>query len=314
MDNPRILFFGTPDFAAEVLEFLIGKELDIAAVISKPDKPVGRSHTPRPTPVKLIAEKYTLPLFQPEKVSAPEPSAQLEQFHADLFVVVAYGEIIRQHLLDMPKLACINLHASLLPKYRGAAPIQRSIIEGEKETGVTVMHMVKQMDAGDMISKAVVPIEQEATYGEISAALCEKGKELLYQAILDLARGCAARTPQDHSQATSAPKIELEDCQLFWDRSAEVLHNLVRGTNPEPGAWCYVAYKNEKKRLKIFKTKVETERMGDPGAVIEWGPKRVLVGTSKGALELLEVQLEGKKAMSAAELARGIPEHCISFR
>lgn len=313
MDKPRIVYFGTPEFAAQTLEYLIEKGENIVAVVSKPDKPVGRSTIPQATPVKRIAEKYSLPLLQPDKVSAPEPSAQLETYQADLFVVVAYGEIIKQHLLDMPKIACINLHASLLPKFRGAAPIQRSIMEGEKETGVTIIHMAKQMDAGDMVDLVIVPIALEMTYGELSQALCEEGKQLLLKAIHDLAAGKAERTVQNHEQATMAPKIELEDCEVNWHQPAQKIHDQVRGTNPEPGSWCKVSYKDELKRLRIFRTRVVADREGTPGSILEWGPKRVIIATGEGSLELLEVQLEGKKAMQAADLARGIPRDAINF-
>ena len=171
----KVVFFGTPDFAAKTLDFLLHHNVSVAAVITKPDKPLGRSGRPIPTPVKQVALAQTppIPLFQPEIVSALEFAPTLEAFHADLFVVVAYGEIIKQHLLDMPRLGCINVHASILPKYRGAAPIQHSIINGETETGVTIMHMVKKMDAGDIIQICRVPIHEDTTAGELEEALCD---------------------------------------------------------------------------------------------------------------------------------------------
>lgn len=313
MHKPRIVFFGTPVFAAETLEFLISQGQNIVAVVSKPDKAVGRSSKLQPTPVRQIAEKYNLPLLQPDKVSAEEPSKQLEAYNADLFVVVAYGEIIRQHILDMPKLGCINVHASLLPKYRGAAPIQRSIIEGNPKTGITIMHMVKQMDAGDMISIAEVVIEDHDTYGSLSTKLCEAGKHLLLQAIQDLAAGKANRVIQDHSQATLAPKIELEECEIDWNKDAKSIHDLIRGVNPEPGAWCWVTVKEEKKRLRIMQTKVHTDKEGSPKSILQWGKQGLLVACGKQALELLEVQLEGKRLMTARELMQGIPQGALQF-
>src|ERR1700722_12681047 len=165
----KVIFFGTPPFAAHVLEYLLSQCIHVAAVVTKPDRPKGRSRVPLPTPVKLIAQQQIppIPVYQPELVSDPEFADVLIPYQADLFVVVAYGEIIKQHLLDMPKLGCINLHASLLPKYRGAAPIQRCILEGETETGVTIMHMVKKMDAGDIIKTVKIPIHPDRTYGDL---------------------------------------------------------------------------------------------------------------------------------------------------
>lgn len=305
--KPRILFFGTPEFAAEVLQYFVQNGMNVIAVVSKPDKAVGRSKSLQPTPVKKIAEHYRLPVFQPEKVSLPEPSEILQAYQADIFVVVAYGEILRQHLLDMPKIACINLHASLLPKYRGAAPIQRCIIEGETESGVTVMHMVKQMDAGDMIAVTKVPIGPDMTYGELSHQLCQSGKELLLNAVNQLAEGTASRIPQNHSLATFAPKIELEDCKVSWNNPAHSIHNLIRGTNPEPGAWCDVYVKGELKRLRLFRSKLVETPIGLPGEILQWG-KQLIIGCQSGSLEILELQLEGKKVMMARDFMAGMSQ------
>lgn len=313
----RIIYFGTPEFAAKVLEFLIQQGIEIAAVISKPDKPKGRSAIPVPTPVKTIAlaQDPPIPVYQPELVSAPEFASTLQGYEADLFVVVAYGEIIKQHLLDMPKKGCINLHASLLPKYRGAAPIQRCIMAGEKNSGVTIMHMVRKMDAGDMIEVVKVPIGPETTYGELEQALCEAGKHALLKVIQAFEHGNPPHTPQDHAQATLAPKIELEDCEVQWARPAQELHNLVRGVNPHPGAWCYVTVKGEKKRLKISRTRIVPCDAAPPGTMLNQDQTKgnLLIATGDQALELLEVQLEGKKSMSSEELTRGIPRSQITF-
>lgn len=313
----RVVFFGTPLFAAQVLEYLLQNKVNIVAVISKPDRPKGRSGTPVPTPVKTtaLALKPHLPVYQPEIVSAPEFADVLKPYEADLFVVVAYGEIIKQHLLDMPRRACINLHASLLPKYRGAAPIQRCIIEGEGETGVTIMHMVKKMDAGDMIKKVVVPIGPNMTFGELEHELCEVGKQALLEVIQAFEKGEPPRIPQDHSQATLAPKIELEDCEIQWSRSAQQLHNLVRGVNPYPGAWCYVTVRGEKKRLKISRTRIVPCEKAPPGTVLNADQTKgnLLIATGDQALELLEVQLEGKKSLSSEELTRGLSRQHLSF-
>lgn len=309
----KIAFFGTPPFAAEVLEYLLAHQVDVAAVITKPDRPKGRSGTPVPTPVKGVALRHALPVYQPEKVSDLPFAPTLAAYNADLFVVVAYGEIIKQHLLEMPAKGCINLHASLLPKYRGAAPIQHSILAGDQESGVTIIHLVKKMDAGDMISAVKVPIPSTMTYGELEVALCRAGAPLLLQAIRDLDAGTAARTPQDPAQATLAPKIELEDCEVHWDQPAEKLHNLIRGVYPHPGAWCPVEVRGQKMRLKIHAARGDTTPSGVPGEILQYGKGGISVACGSGSLHLLQVQLEGKKAMSAGELACGIPREQFHF-
>lgn len=313
----KVIFFGTPPFAARVLTFLLEKKVNILAVISKPDRPKGRSSTPVPTPVKLAAMTYdpSLPVHQPELVSAADFAETLQSYKADLFVVVAYGEIIKQNLLDMPRLGCINLHASLLPKYRGAAPIQHSIIQGEKESGVTIMHMVKKMDAGDMIKKVVVPIGPDMTYGDLEEELCEAGKKLLLEVIADFEKGSLPRIPQDHSLATLAPKIELENCEINWSKPAQHIHDLVRGVNPHPGAWCYVKVRGEQKRLKINRTRLVLHSPAPPGTILNLSQTKenLVISTGNQALELVEVQLEGKKIMSSADLTRGISRDLFNF-
>ncbi len=305
----KIIFFGTPAFSAKVLEFLLDHHVPICAVVTKPDRPVGRGRHPVPVPVKSVIHQKSLdiPLFQPEVVSSPDFYPILRQFEPDLFVVVAYGEILKTELLNMPVKGCINLHASLLPKYRGAAPIQRAIINGEKESGVTIMHLAKKMDAGDMIESFPIPITEEMNYGELERKICDKGSELLLKVIQDFERGVIKRIPQEHSLATYAPKIELEDCEIKWDLPAEVLHNLIRGVNPEPGAWAWLEVKGQPKRLKIYSSRVIQEADLKQGEFVVHG-QNVLVGCKSGAIELLEVQLEGKKRMKAADLFRGLSE------
>lgn len=311
----KVIYFGTPDIAGKVLEFLLDHHVDVVAVVTKPDRPKGRSGDPVPTPVKCVAQSKiaNVPVFQPEIVSAPEFAPTLAKFDADLFVVVAYGEIIKQHLLDMPKVACINMHASLLPKYRGAAPIQRCIIEGELESGVTIMHMVRKMDAGDMIRIAKVSISENMTAGELEQELTKVGEEALLQSIKDFEKGTALRTPQNHELATLAPKLELEDCEVHWNQPGQKIHNLVRGVTPFPSAWCYVTFKGQKKRLKLLKTRYVSDQSGPVGAILGADKEGIYIGTAEGALKLLELQLEGKKAMKAEELLRGVCLDQISF-
>lgn len=310
----KIVFFGTPDFAAEVLSYLLASNIQVVAVVTKPDRPKGRSREPVPTPVKLVAQAQPIPIsvFQPPIVSIPEFAQVLEAFQADLFVVVAYGEIIKQHLLDMPRLGCINLHASLLPKYRGAAPIQRSIISGEKTTGVTIMHMVKKMDAGDIIKMVEVAIQPNDTFVEVEKSLRQVGIKALLEVIHNFEKGAVPSIAQDHSQATYAAKIELEDCEIHWNQSAQVIHNLVRGVWPEPGAWCYVSVHGQKKRLKINSTRV-VDSSGQPGKILAYGKAGLVVACGHQALHILELQLEGKKAMPAEELMRGLSLNDLTF-
>lgn len=294
----RIVFFGTPFFSAKVLDALLEAKNLVVGVVSKPDKPSGRDLQYKPTPVKaLIQEKYPqIPLFQPEKVSDPSFAPTLEALHGDLFVVVAYGEILKDHILNMPKKGCINLHTSLLPHLRGAAPIQRAIMGGDEESGVTIMYLVKKMDAGDIISQTIIPIPQDMTFGELEEAMVKVGISDLLKVIEALNKGEVKGTPQDHEKATFAPKVELEECEINWNLPAKQIHNLVRGVNPYPGAWCWITVRNEKKRLKIFKTRIVSplQREG-------W-----VISCQDGAIELLEVQLEGKKRMMAVDLMRGL--------
>jgi methionyl-tRNA formyltransferase len=303
----RVVFLGTPQFAADVLEYLVQNNVSIVGVISRPDKPVGRSSQLVPVPVKQVALRYGLPLYQPEKVSDPAFQTILDSFHADLFVVVAYGEILRQAVLDTPKWGCINLHPSLLPKYRGAAPIQQAIIHGETTTGVSVMYLVKKMDAGDVIAQIEQPLPIDMTYGELEEILGKSGSQLLLEVIQKFEVMAPKGTPQDESQVTFAHKIELEQCELYASKSAVVLHNLVRGVNPEPGAWVRVLIGGQEKRLKVFKTVAHPELSLEQGLIAMGPQKKVIMGCSEGALEFKEVQLEGKKRMSGQDFINGLP-------
>lgn len=309
----KVVYFGTPVFAAQVLAYLLDHHVNIAAVITKPDRPKGRSGDPVPTPVKVQAQACNIPVFQPALVSAPEFAETIASFHADLFVVVAYGEIIKQHLLDMPAMGCINLHASLLPKYRGAAPIQRSIMAGDEKTGVTIMHMVRKMDAGDIIKVVEVPIAPQDTFLDVEQRLCFEGQKALLDVIHDFEKGIVQRIPQDHTQATHAQKIELEDCEVLWTQPAQTIHNLIRGVMPDPGAWCYVSIRGQRKRLRVFRSEVVEMSSSVPGEILCYGKEGLIVACGQQALRILELQLEGKKAMLAEELMRGIPSENFSF-
>jgi methionyl-tRNA formyltransferase len=310
----KILFFGTSSFAAKVLAQLIQKDYEIAAVITRPDRSKGRHLHPQPPPVKEITVrlKPELPVLQPEKASAPEFADGLKPLEADLFIVVAYGEIIKKNLLEMPKLGCINIHASLLPKFRGAAPIQRCLMAGEKETGITIIEMSPQMDAGDILAMEALPITEEMTFGELEQKLCDLSVKLLFQTIRQFEEGVIKKTVQDHTLATFAPKLTPEEEKIDWGKPATAIHNQIRALSPTPGAWCQIKVGSESKRLKIKNAVVLKDVSGEPGAILSFGKEGWVVACGESGLRLIEVQLEGKKGMSAEECMRGI-HHPVSF-
>lgn len=292
----KIVFFGTPRFSAEVLAHLIEQGVGIQAVVTQPDRPQGRSLQLAPSPVKSVAG--ALPVLQPEKASDPAFLEVLQSLQADLFVVVAYGQILSQKLLDIPPLGCINVHTSLLPKYRGAAPIQRCLLDGVEETGVSVQKMVRQLDAGDVIAVSKVRVPLEMNYGELESALCGMSKTLLVQVLKMYEEGVPQATPQDPACVTLAPKVAVEEAEIDWKLPNEVLRNRVRAFCPKPGAWCWT---QGGKRLKILRTRPVAGE-GSPGEVLS--PEGT-IACGSGALRLVEVQPEGKKAMSAADWLRG---------
>lgn len=310
----KIVFFGTSSFAARVLARLIENNYHIAAVVTRPDRLKGRHLHPSPPPVKetLLQLRPDIAVFQPEKASTLEFASTLQHFQADLFVVVAYGEIIKKNLLEMPKLGCINIHASLLPKYRGAAPIQRCLMDGEKETGITIIEMSPQMDAGDILAMESIPITPEMTFGELEPQLCDLSVKLLFNVIGQFREGKVVKQAQDHALATFAPKMTPEDEQIDWRKPAEVLHNQIRALSPHPSAWCAVQIGPDKKRLKIKRAQVASGS-GSPGTLLAYGKEGWVVACGTGALQLIEVQLEGKKAMSAEDCIRGI-HHPVIFQ
>lgn len=299
----KIVFFGTPGFAAEVFRFLHHHGVLISAVVTQPDRPRGRSLQVSFSPVKqaVLELNPALPIFQPEKASEETFLGQLETLRADLFVVVAYGQILSQRLLSIPPLGCINVHASLLPHYRGAAPIQRCLLAGETKTGIAIQKMVKQLDAGDVIATSEVLIPPEMTFGELEQILCVASQELLLDVLFRFEKGIPEAVPQDHKRATFAPKIELEEGEIHWNQSADSIHNLIRAFSPRPGAWCWL--EPGLKRLKVLKSRV-VDRSGFPGAVLS---REGLVACGSKSILLLEVQSEGKKAMAAADWLRGAP-------
>lgn len=314
----KIIFFGTPPFAAKILSHLIKRKSNIIAVVTKPDRPKGRSSLPSFSAVKEEVLRFhsTLPFHQPEKASTPFFATLLASYQPDLFVVVAYGEIMKQNLLDIPKCGAINLHASLLPKYRGASPMQWALLEGEKETGVTVIEMVLKMDAGDILKQKKIPLSEEMNLGELEEKMIPVGNEALLEVIEEYKNGKVKKVPQEHEKATYVSKITPELLQIRWDKTALEIHNQVRAFSPLPGAFCEIQVGNHVKRLKIFRSKVESTllpRDASPGATLHYNAQGWTIACKGGALRLLEVQLEGKKKMGVEEFVRGVslPLLCV---
>lgn len=302
----KIIYFGTPEFAAEILQYLLDHNVSVAAVVTQPDRPKGRSLQLTPSAVKSVAIQHHISVLQPEKASNELFLEQLASFNADLFVVVVFGQILPQKLLDIPPLGAINVHPSLLPKFRGAAPVHRTLMAGETETGVSVQKIVRQLDAGDVLAVTKMAIPPDMIFGELNQKLLELSKPLLLQVIQEFDKRIPPGTPQDHSLATYAAKFELEELEIRWDRPALELHNLIRAFSPRPAAWCWIQTNQEKKRLKILRTHV-VAKQGKPGELLS----DAIVACGHGALKLIEVQPEGKKAMSAADWLRG--QKNISF-
>lgn len=291
---------GTPDFAVPSLKALKEAGYQIPLVITQPDRPAGRGKRLKPPPVKVEAQKLGLKVLQPEKVKDNEELKEvLKELSPDLIVVAAYGKILPQWLLELPKYGVINVHASLLPKYRGASPIQAALLNGERETGVTIMKVIPELDAGDILSQRVVEIGQEDDAQTLHDKLAKVGAELLVETIPKFIRGEIEPRPQEASKATYCPKITKEMGRIDWERGAKEIFNMVRAFTPWPGAFTY--YKG--KMVKLTKVR-PTEGEGKPGEIIEAG-KRLVVATGKGAVEVLKIKPEGRKEISGEEFVRG---------
>ena len=318
----KVVFFGTPPFAGRILDFLIASGIQVVAIVTRPDRPKGRAQKLQPSAVKAIKnEKWlSIPLFQPEKASTEAFAKELKAFDADAFVVVAYGEIIKANILEIPKKGCINVHASILPKYRGAAPIQRAIMNGETKSGVTIMDMVLKMDAGAMYKVVEAPILENTTFGELEEKLCQLAGPALVEVLKKIDEGKAEKIEQDETQVTFAPKITQEDRLIDWGKDSQTLHNQIRGLSPVPGAYSVVDVGGEKKRLQIKKSKnisshqenpegetPEETPGGTPGQILAYGNGTWIVACGRGAIALEEIQLEGKKSLTTSEFIRGMP-------
>lgn len=310
----RVVFFGTPPFAAQILARLLEEGVNIVGVVTKPDKPVGRSAKPVPCAVKVLAQEKLpgVPLYQPEKVSTPESIELIKLLKPDLFVVVAYGEILKKALLDVPKLGSYNVHASLLPKYRGAAPIQRCLMDGVKEAGISIITLALKMDAGDIVGIAKMEVPLQMNAGELEEGLCKLGGEAILEVLAKIEKGTLVRIKQDESQVTFAHKVELEDAEIHWDVPSFEVHNRIRAFNPRPGAWCNITFKGEKKRLKIHRTEPVEGVHQQPG-IYQIGKGELLVYCGTGALRLIELQLEGRKALPVKEFLQGVAPGDLVF-
>lgn len=300
----RIVFMGTPDFAVGSLQALCesGKH-EILAVVTQPDRPKGRGNKLLQTPVKEYALEQGLTVYQPQKVKTPEFVELLHELQPELIVVAAFGQFLSKEILELPKYGCINVHASLLPKYRGAAPIQYAIIKGEKESGVTIMQMDIGMDTGAMLDKVVVPIAENTTMGELHDALREQGAALLLQVIDKIAAGTAVAEPQDDAQATYATLLDRSMEHIDWSKTAQEVHNLIRGFNPAPSTFTKLP---NGKSLKIWGSKMTDKSSAvAAGTVIETGKHSFFVACGEGVLEITEVQPESKKRMPAQVFLNG---------
>jgi methionyl-tRNA formyltransferase len=300
----NLIFCGTPQFAVPTLEKLVAEKFRIQLVITNPDEPRGRGHKVQPSPVKEAALKHGLPLFQPAKLKTDETREYLSQYHPDAIVIVAYGHIVPQWMIDIPPLGCVNLHASILPKYRGAAPIAWAIIRGETETGVTTMKIDAGMDTGDMLLERREAIRDDDTTETLSERLSVMGADLMVETLLKLERGEIAPRPQDHDLATLAPRLKKEDGLIDWSLPAEELARRVRGLIPWPGA--YTTFRG--KRLHVWKAEAVAWEEGStltPGTISTEGGRLAAACGEWTQLLLHEVQLEGRKRLSAREFMNG---------
>jgi methionyl-tRNA formyltransferase len=296
----RVLFFGTPDFAVPSLRALVGEGFDVAAAVTRPDRPTGR-HRSRATPsaVKTAALAEELAVLQPERPSAPEFVAAARALSPDVSVVAAYGHILPQVLLDVPRLGSVNVHASLLPALRGAAPIPRAILQGLDETGITIMRMDVGMDTGPILHQVATPIGPDETGGELTSRLAELGAEALIESLTLMEETGLEPRPQDHARATLAPKLTREEERLDWHRPAEVVARTIRAFDPKPGAWTSC----RDRELKLFGAR-RAEGDAAPGTVLEAG-ETLRIACARGAVRVLQVQPAGRARMAARAFANG---------
>jgi methionyl-tRNA formyltransferase len=293
---------GTPEFAVPALERILTIDGKVVGVVTQPDRPKGRRQKIAPPPIKEIAVREKIDLIQPERIRDPEAVSWVRARKPDLIVVVAFGQILPKDVLDIPRWGCVNLHASLLPKYRGAAPIARALMEGETRTGVTTMKMNERMDAGDIYLQREIPLGSGDTLGSLHDRLAALGAELLEETIAGLDRGTLIPIPQDDSKATYAPKLDPNAGNISWDADAETIDRFIRGLSPVPGAFTH--WKGE--RLKIYFSRTcPPSRTDSPGTVLSLGEEGIEVAAGRGAVLLTDLQMQNRKRMGAARFVRG---------
>ncbi len=298
----RVLFWGTPDFAAPALRALIGEGYDVVGVVTRPDRPQGRHRSvPAPPPVKEIAVAEEIPVLQPERPRGDEFLRAIRDLQPDVSVVIAYGHLLPVDAIDLPTLATVNLHASLLPRWRGAAPIQAAILEGDAETGISVMRMVEQLDAGPVLLQAPTPIVEDETFGELHLRLSELGALAVVEALALLALGDAPEHAQDEARATYAPKIGREQTRIDWTRPAERIARVVRAFDPAPGAFSTLRGAD----VKLFGARVASDARGDPGEVLEVDESGLLVACGTSAVRLGYAQPSGRRRLAGLDWAQG---------
>ena len=301
----KLVYMGTPDFAVPALVSLVEAGHEVAAVVTQPDKPKGRGKAVQMTPVKEKALSYGIPVYQPIRVKKDEEFFNiLKEIQPDAIVVAAFGQILPKEILDLPRYGCVNIHASLLPKYRGAAPIQWAVIDGEKESGITTMMMDVGLDTGDMLDQLIIPLAEDETGGSLFDKLSEAGGSLILETLKKLENGTAVRTPQPETGATYAGMLDKSLGNIDWTRSATELERLIRGLNPWPSAYTHYG----SKLMKLWAAGVLPENFeGKPGEIVKVLKDCFLVKTGEGTLAVKELQLEGKKRMDAGAFLRGFP-------
>src|SRR6478672_4090812 len=295
----RIVFIGTGEIGVPTLRALLNSEHEVVGVVTQPDKRVGREQRIEPPPIKKEIAKTRIPILQPARIKDQQATKEIHDLAPDVIVVVAYGQILPRDVLEIPRLACLNLHASLLPRWRGAAPIQAAIAAGDSETGITVMYMDEGLDTGDIVLQRNIEMLPNETGGSLHDRLAQIAPGTLLESLRLLAAGNAPRVSQDNARATYAPKLKREHGQIDWSESAEAIERKIRAYNPWPGAFIKLGRQN----LKIFSASV-VDLNGQPGEISR-SDKELIVATGKGALSLAEIQLEGKRRMTAAEFLRG---------
>lgn len=298
----NILFMGTPEFAVASLKGIVCEGWKVTGVITQPDRPKGRGKKVQPPPVKVEAQKLGLQVFQPARIKDKETIDLVRNIQPEVIVVVAYGQILPEDILRIPPLGCINVHASLLPKYRGAAPVNWAIINGEKYTGVTTMYMDKGLDTGDMILYERIEIGEEETAGQLHDRLAELGARVLVRTLKAIEEGNAPRVPQDHSKATYAPQLDRRTGRIDWNQEASRIYNLIRGTDPWPGSYTFYGGRV----MKVWKGRVlDTASSGVPGTIVNVSRKGIVVQTGKGKLLIEEIQMPSSRRMTVDEYIRG---------